>query len=289
VKSQSGVASSTELEDERRRGMPRLTWNAIGERYFETGVDQGVLYIDQAGFAWPGLISVSENPTGGEPRPYYIDGLKYLNLSSNEEFEATVEAFYSPPEFGPCDGTVSIHNGLFVTQQPRKQFGMSYRTKIGNDVDGADHGYKIHLVYNALAAPAERSHSTLSDSPEATPYSWDLTTLAPRLTGFRPTAHFVINSLTTPDALMRSIEDVLYGNDDDIPRLPEISEIIEMFAGFFLMRIVEIEPGVWEIWSAEPDEALAYSQPNAPTATTVPILWFDTSGDVAIPTLVTGA
>jgi hypothetical protein len=142
----------------------RLDWSAIGERFYETGIDRGVLYVGEDGFVWPGLISITESPSGGDAKPFYLDGIKYLNISAAEEFEGTINAFFAPAEFNACDGTVSVHNGLFATQQPRKPFGLSYRTRVGNDIDGAEHAYKVHLVYNALAAPSERENSTLNDS-----------------------------------------------------------------------------------------------------------------------------
>lgn len=211
--------------------MARLTWSATGERFFETGVDRGVLYVgSDPGVAWTGLISVSESPIGGEAKPFYMDGIKYLNLSSAEEFAATINAFASPPEFGPCDGTVSIQNGLYITQQPRKSFGLSYRTKLGNDIDGPDHAYKIHLVYNALAAPSDRSNNTLTDSPDPTALSWGITTLPPAITGYRPTAHFVIDSRLTLEATLASLEDILYGNEIAAARLPTVAELIALFS-----------------------------------------------------------
>lgn len=211
--------------------MPRLSWSATGERFYETGVDQGVLYVGtQAGIAWSGLISVSESPTGGEAKPYYLDGIKFLNISSAEEFEATIEAFSSPPEFGPCDGISSVRNGLFVTQQPRKPFSLSYRTKIGNDVEGSDHGYKIHLVYNALAAPSDRNNQTIGDSAEPSTLSWHITTLPPTSTGYKPTAHMVVDSRFTEDAVLASVEDILYGNDAGVARLPTQSELMDIFS-----------------------------------------------------------
>lgn len=211
--------------------MPRLDWTAVGERFYETGVDRGVLYADAfAGVAWTGLISVDESPTGGEAKPYYIDGVKYLNISSAEEFEATINAFYRPYEFGLCDGIASIQNGLFVTQQPRKSFGLSYRTMIGNDVDASDHAYKIHLVYNALAAPSSRSNNTLGDSADPADFSWEITTLPPAITGYKPTSHFVIDSRFTSSGLLSTLEDILYGNDVESARLPTPTELIAIFA-----------------------------------------------------------
>lgn len=210
--------------------MARLNWSAVGERFYETGVDRGVLYVaDIPGVAWTGLTSVSESPTGGEAKAYYIDGVKYLNLSAAEEFEATVEAFASPPEFGPCDGTISIQNGLFVTQQPRKPFGLSYRTKIGNDIDGTDHAYKIHLIYNALAAPSARSNGTMGDSTDPIGLSWAITTLPPAMTGYKPTAHFVIDSRLTPMEILIEVEDILYGSNASSSRLPSAQELVGIF------------------------------------------------------------
>lgn len=210
--------------------MSRLTWNSVSERFYETGVDRGVLYIaNQAGIAWTGLTSVEEAPNGGDARPYYIDGIKFLNIAAAEEFEATINAFFSPPEFGPCDGISSVQNGLFATQQPRKSFGLSYRTLIGNDVDGSGHAYKIHLVYNALAAPSSRSNNTIGDSAEPSMFSWQITTLPPALTGYKPTAHFVIDSRTTSVPILTRIENVLYGTESVAPRLPTPAELITLY------------------------------------------------------------
>jgi hypothetical protein len=202
----------------------KLTWNDIGNRFFETGVDHGVLYLpDEIGVPWTGLVSVSENPSGGEARPYYYDGIKYANISAAEEFG-------SPVEFYACEGMVAVQNGLFVTQQPRQSFGLSYRTLIGNDVSGVDAGYKIHLVYNALAAPASKTHTTISaDANEPTKFSWDITSLPPILSGLRPTAHFVIDSRRTPTLTLTTLENLLYGSDDNDPYLPSAQEIYDLF------------------------------------------------------------
>jgi hypothetical protein len=210
--------------------MARLNWNAFGERFYETGVDRGVLYVDGIGVAWTGLISVSESPSGGEARPFYLDGIKFLNLSAAEEFEATLNSLYSPPEFGPCDGMSSVSNGLFVTQQPRKSFGLSYRTKLGNDTEGSDHAYKIHLIYNALAAPSQRANNTQGDSSSPAIFSWNITTLPPSMTGYRPTAHLTIDSRTTSPALLSDVEDILYGDDSGAASLPSAQALIDMFS-----------------------------------------------------------
>jgi hypothetical protein len=209
--------------------MTRLVWDAVGERFYEAGVDRGVLYLGINGYAWPGLVTVTDSPTGGDPRPFYIDGFKYLNLAAAEEFEATIEAFSAPSEFAACDGVNTMYAGLLITQQPRRAFGFSYRTRVGNDEDGAYHAYKIHLVYNALAAPSEIAHSTINDQAEAPTRSWKLTTLAPKINGYRPTAHFVIDSRTTPGTILTQIEDILYGTDDTPPTMPTVRELMELF------------------------------------------------------------
>ena len=209
--------------------MTKLTWDAPGERYYESGVDRGVLFYKNEGFAWPGLVSVAENPTGGEPTPYYIDGYKYLNVASAEEFEAAIEAFSSPTQFDECNGTNQMYGGLRITQQPKKSFGFCYRTLIGNDIEGLQHGYKIHLVYNALAGPLKRTYSTLTDSGEAQVLSWDITTRAPKLDGFRPTAHFVVDTRYTDPAILAAVEDLIYGTATTTPRQPRVAELLNMF------------------------------------------------------------
>ena len=210
--------------------MTRLSWGAHGERYFETGTDRGVLYLPGAnGVPWNGLTAVSESPEGGEPRPYYADGYKYLNVAAAEEFKATLSAFTSPHEFGQCDGTIGIHNGLFATQQPRKPFNLSYRTMVGNDIQGADHGYKIHLVYNALAAPSTRENKSMGDSVSPTALSWDITTTPPRMDGLKPTAHMVIDSRLTPTDLLTEVEDILYGSETLSSSLLSVDALIALF------------------------------------------------------------
>lgn len=211
--------------------MAKLTWNDVGERFYETGVDHGVLYLpDEIGVPWTGLISVAENPSGGEPKPVYYDGIKVTNVASREEFEATLEAFSCPPEFYPCEGRVAIQNGLFASQQPRKQFGLSYRTLIGNDVNGTDAGYKIHLVYNALASPQGKTYTTISaDKTDAATFSWSITCLPPILTGLRPTAHFVVDSRFTPSELLVDLEDILYGSNSGDSYLPTAEFLYDMF------------------------------------------------------------
>lgn len=209
--------------------MTRLTWGDSGNRFYETGVDRGVLYTNGVGVPWNGLTAVKESPSGAEPTPYYIDGVKYRNLTAAEEFAATIEALSSPPEFDACDGVAQIHNGLFVSEQPREPFDLCYRTLVGNDLDGEDHGYKIHLVYNALAAPTERANSTRTDSPSPMGLSWTISTMPPPLVNRRPSAHFVIDSRTTDPGLLIDLEDILYGSDDLVSSIPTPTELVALF------------------------------------------------------------
>lgn len=213
--------------------MSELEWHAVGEMVFQTGVDRGVLYVEgHDGVPWNGLISVSESPSGGEVTPYYIDGVKYLNHVALEEFAATIEAFTYPEEFGECDGTQHVSNGLFATQQRKKSFGLAYRTLIGNDIDGISHGYKIHLVYNATAEPAGLSTTTLGDRVDPSNFSWNIATLPPEFVGSKGTAHFVIDSRYTPSSLLIDLEDILYGSWKGPSRLPSASELLFLFGEF---------------------------------------------------------
>lgn len=219
--------------------MAKLAWDATGERFFETGVDRGVLYIPTAGvydtgFAWNGLTAVTESPSGAEASPQYADNIKYLNLISAEEFGCTIEAFTYPPEFGECDGTASPSEGVVLGQQPRKQFGFSWRTKLGNDVDGDEHGYKIHIVYGALAAPTEKAYATVNDSPEAATFSWEVTTTPVQVTGYKPTALIVLDSTLLSPTDLAAIEEVLYGTDGapgSSPSLPLPDDLLDLIGG----------------------------------------------------------
>jgi hypothetical protein len=208
----------------------RLAWDTPGERVYEQGVDRGVLYVGGQGYAWSGLVSVSESIQGGQAKPYYMDGIKYANVSASEEFQATIEAFSSPPEFAPCDGNAMLQNGLFATQQPRRQFDLSYRTRVGNDLDGTDHAYKIHLVYKALAAPSNQKYLTIGANATPSTRSWAITTLPPLVTGIRPTSHFVIDSRTTDPAVLTELEDILYGNIDDEASMPTVAALLSLFS-----------------------------------------------------------
>lgn len=211
--------------------MPKIKWDQTGQRLYETGVDHGVLYIPDAsseytgGVAWNGLTGVTESPSGAEANPQYADNKKYLNLYSAEEFGATVEAFTYPEEFEQCDGTAELAPGVTIGQQARKSFGLAYRTLVGNDVEGTDFGYKLHLIYGAMAAPSEKAHTTVNDSPEALTFSWELTTTAVEVDGFKPTASLTINSTKVDAAGLAALEAVLYGDDTNEPRLPLPDEV----------------------------------------------------------------
>jgi hypothetical protein len=227
----------------------QLSWDVVGQRFYEIGVDRGVLYVDDVGYAWNGLVSVEESPSGGEAKAYYIDGVKYLNLSSSEEYEATISAFYSPEEFDACDGVGTLQPGLQTTQQPRKSFGFSYRTKVANDVDGVDHGYKIHIVYNALALPAQRNYETMNDNPEAPLINWSVTTKPVVIPGMARSAHFVIDSrFGIPDAV-ENLEEILYGTSTSPPTLPTPDQLLGLFTAPFEFIVTDLGAGVFNISS----------------------------------------
>lgn len=213
--------------------MAVLTWDNTGERFYETGVDRGVLYIPTngvytTGYAWNGLTAVTESPSGAEPTAMYADNIKYLNLLSIEEFGGTIEAMTYPAEFGVCDGTVSPETGVYVSQQKRSLFGLSYRSRLGNDVSADDYGYKLHLVYGALAAPSERAYSTINDTPEAITFSWTFTTTPVAVAGYKPSALLTIDSSKIVPAKLTLIENILYGTASLSPRLPLPNEVMEL-------------------------------------------------------------
>lgn len=215
--------------------MATLTWDVQGERYYETGVSKGVLYPFKEGkyskgVAWNGLTAVNESPSGAEPTPLYADNIKYLNLLSNEEFAATVEAYTYPDEFAECDGSAELAVGVSVSQQKRVPFGLSYVTKLGNDTDGQDHGYKIHLIYGALAKPTQKNYATINDSPEAITFSWELTTTPVAVPNMKPTACITIDSTKVTPENLKKIEDKLYGRDSGEATLPTPAELAALIA-----------------------------------------------------------
>lgn len=243
--------------------MTALVWDAQGQRLYETGVDRGVLYIPNGsgiydtGYAWNGLTTVTESPTGAEVTPTYADNIKYLSLISLEELEGTIEAYTYPDAFAACDGSAEPETGVLVGQQPRQTFGFCYRSRLGNDLLKEEYGYKLHLVYGALAAPSEKAYATISDSPEAIDFSWDFTTTPVPVTGLKPTASLVINSTKVAPADLLELETFLYGSVGSDPSLPLPDAVIAIFAG-----------------------ALTLATPTAPT--------FDSGTDVITIPSVTG-
>ena len=215
--------------------MAKLVWDESGKRIYETGVQKGVLYVQNEGgtypkgVAWNGLTAVTESPSGAEATPLYADDIKYLELRSAEEFGATIEAYTYPEEFEACDGSASLAKGVSIGQQDRKAFGLCYRTVVGNDVQGNSHGYKLHLIYGAVASPSEKAYATVNDSPEAVTFSWEITTTPVEIEGFKPTASITIDSTKVNPAKLAELEKKLYGDTGDA-QLPLPSEVKAIFA-----------------------------------------------------------
>lgn len=231
--------------------MAKLVWDKTGERFYETGVKQGVLYVQEGGkypkgVAWNGLTAVTESPSGAEATALYADDIKYLNLMSNEEFGATIEAYTYPDEFAECDGSAALSDGVMIGQQKRKTFGLCYKTTLGNDTDNNDYGYKLHLIYGCLAAPSEKAYATINDSPEAITFSWEVSTTPVNVAdvggkSFKPTSQITIDSTKIKDsdkAKLQKLEDILFGSDttsedggEPGPRLPLPDEVANIFNG----------------------------------------------------------
>ena len=224
----------------------KLVWDKTGEHYYETGVKNGVLYPMSAsgtypkGVAWNGLTAITESPSGAEATALYADDIKYLNLMSNEEFGATVEAYTYPDEFAECDGSASLTEGVYIGQQARKTFGLCYRTTLGNDSKGNDYGYKLHIIYGAMASPSEKAYSTINDSPDAITFSWELSTTPVAVANFKPTASLTIDSTKVDPQKLAALEEILYGKDGTgedhstgavDPRLPLPDEIANIMKG----------------------------------------------------------
>ena len=223
--------------------MAKLVWDKSSERLYETGIKNGVLYVQGTGgtypkgVAWNGLTSVTESPSGAEPTPLYADDIKYLNLLSTEEFGATIEAYTYPDEFAECDGSKSLAAGVYIGQQARKAFGMCYKTTLGNDTEGNEHGYKLHIIYGALAAPSEKAYETINDTPEAITFSWEISTTPVNVKGSKPTATIVIDSTKANPEKLAALEVILFGADapngegtGTDPRLPLPDEIATLMA-----------------------------------------------------------
>lgn len=214
--------------------MSKLVWDKTGERFYETGVKQVALYKQvsgayPAGVAWNGVTAFTESPSGAEPTPLYADDIKYLNLMSNEEFGATIEAYTYPDEFAECDGSAALAEGVMIGQQSRKAFGLVVKTTLGNDVDGNALGYKLHLVYGLLASPSEKAYATINDSPEAITFSWELTSTPVEVTGHKPTSIITIDSTKVDAEKLAALEAVLYGSEEAEASLPLPDAVAEMF------------------------------------------------------------
>lgn len=213
--------------------MSKLVWDQTGERLYETGVKQGVLYPQDTsgtypkGVAWNGLTNITETPSGAEATALYADDIKYLNLISTEELGGTIEAYTYPDEFAECDGSAALTAGVYIGQQNRKSFGLCYRTTLGNDVDSNAHGYKLHLIYGALAAPSEKAYATINDSPEAITFSWEFSTTPVNVTGHKPTASITIDSTKVDKTKLEALEKILYGDTEVEPRLPLPDEVAQ--------------------------------------------------------------
>lgn len=223
--------------------MTALRWDQVGTRKYETGVDRGVLYLPnnqgvyEEGVAWNGLTTVTESPSGAESNPQYADNIKYLDLQSAEEFGGTIEALTYPDEFGVCDGSAEAVPGVRVGQQPRRVFGFSYRSLIGNDTQGNDYGYKLHLIYGARVAPSERGYTTVNDSPEPIAFSWEFTTTPVEVPGFKPSAVITVDSNAVSASALTALQNALYGTDGSDPRLPLPAEVLQILAN----TTVEVE------------------------------------------------
>ena len=210
--------------------MARLVWNKPEDRVYETGVDRGVLYVSGNGVAWNGIIAITESSDGGEAESFYFDGYKYASISSSSEFVATLEAFAAPAEFAQCDGVGLVQNGLFADQQPRKKFGLSYRTIIGNQFEGDAYAYKIHLVYGCLADPSDRAYASIGSDATPMKHSWQIASMPQVVPGIRPTAHFIIDSRSAYASTLQDLEDLIYGDEAAAPVQPTALDLVAMFA-----------------------------------------------------------
>jgi hypothetical protein len=228
--------------------MSRIAWDEVGSRFYEVGVDRGVLFVDdQDGVPWNGLTTVSEIPSGGAANSFYLDGIKYVSYSMAEEFKGTLKAYTYPPEFSPCDGSIQIAPGLSIEHQPRKQFTLSYRTLIGNDVAGNEYGYKIHVIYNVLAEPSDRDARSLSGEKNVSDFSWDLTAVPIDIPGFRNSAHFIVDTTLADPGAVSDIEDILYGNDSDQSRAPSIPEMVDLMGFYEGFSVIDNGDGTFTI------------------------------------------
>lgn len=245
--------------------MSRLEWGTTGDRRFETGVDRAVLYPPNLdGVAWNGIVSVSETPTGGDSQSFHYDGVVYYTKIAPEDFSANLQAYSYPDEFELCDGTAEIMSGLYAKYQPRRSFGLSYRTRIGNDVDGVDHGYKIHILYNVMAEPSPVNYQSVSKDPEAQLFSWNLTAVPELVPGFRPTAHYIVDTTKTRESVVIALENLLYGSPANQPFLPsgvELKALFEAAEPTIPFVVTDLGGGLYEI-SGSDDEVRLLSGGN---------------------------
>lgn len=246
--------------------MGTLVWDQPGSRLYERGIDRGVLYPKVGdGVVWNGLSAVETHPTGGTLTAYYIDGAKYAGVESHEEYAASLKAYMYPDEFAECDGTARVHSGLFATQQPRKTFGLSYRTLIGSDTN-PEYGYKIHIVYNVLAEPSDRNHQTLGESNDPLDFSWELSATPPMMPGLKPTAHIEIDTRSSNPSAIADVEAILYGTEEDPPRLPTLAELITVFDTYAVFSVTDNGDG--SVTLDGPDSAFVFVD-----ADTVEVTW----------------
>ena len=226
--------------------MARIEWGKVGERYFSAGIDRGVLYVDGKAVPWNGLVSIEERSTGGEIVPVYLDGIRIRNLPNLSEYEATLTAFYSPPEFDQCDGILQAqHNGFYATNQTRKSFGLSYRTGFTNDLGGQ--GAKIHLVYNAMAEPSSKAYQTISDDPEASYLTWDIKAVPNMEVGGFIAAHYIFDTTKVDDYIVEAFEDLLYGTAETTGRLPTAADLQKTFVDIWKLTVTDTGSGYYEI------------------------------------------
>lgn len=244
--------------------MTRLAWDVDGEKYFESGVDRGVLYPEEAdGVPWNGLVGVSEAVSGGEVTSYYYDGVKFLDMVAGTDYKAVIEAFTYPDEFGPCEGNVMVADRMVVTGQPRTRFHMSYRTGVGNDLDGEDHGFKIHLIYNCMVSPTAKAYKTRTGTMDPTNFTWSIDATPVAIENFKPTAHFVIDSRDVDPYLIQDLEDIIYGSDTEAPRMPTATELVTFIEdwvyddGNYLLQVVDLGNNTWT--ATGPEQAMTVS------------------------------
>jgi hypothetical protein len=252
----------------------RVSWDNLGDRLYEAGIDRCVLYVsDNPGVAWNGIVSIQENPIGGTPNAYYFEGQKYLQISAPEDFAATLTAFTYPDEFGVCDGSAQVVAGMYIQHQPRKPFSITYRTFVANDVAGTSFAYKIHLVYNAMAAPTQRDHASMNDQNNIADFVWNLTTVPQDFAGFRSSAHVIIDTRFISSGAVAIIEDILYGDNTDDPRIPDITELHDIISSDTALLVIDNGDGTFSVLG--PDADITTPDPDDFTITWPTVILLD--------------